>query len=381
MNNHENKEELLEEDNSEEADESRVLGQDIRKPNKEKVFFSNGNPFVTYIFIIIQVAVFFYLELNGGSTNNSTLIKFGAKFNYFIFEGEWWRFFTPIFLHIGFLHLATNTLSLYYLGTLVERMYGNLRFVIIYLFAGAAGFIASFLYSPSVSAGASGAIFGCFGSLLYFGMVHPKLFSRTIGANVIGILVINLAFGFMVPSIDNAGHLGGLAGGFLGAGMVHFPKKRKPLFQSVFFILSSIIVWVALTYGFSDQVKAKDESHLLLVQDYVNQEKYEEAYRLLKKYEQSSLLPSANFYFTFSFVEIKLGLLTEGKTHLQKAIQLNPNFPEAYYNLALIFYEEGNVEQAKLNAQKAAKLKPKQQEYLNLLQELKLIPSSSDGEE
>ncbi|MEI2559284.1 rhomboid family intramembrane serine protease, partial [Acinetobacter pittii] len=84
-------------------------------------------------------------------------------------------------------------------GTAVERMYGNFRFLFIYLFAGASGFIASFLTSDLVSAGASGAIFGCFGALLYFGMINPKLFSRTMGANVIGILVINVIIGFSIP--------------------------------------------------------------------------------------------------------------------------------------------------------------------------------------
>ncbi len=62
-------------------------------------------------------------------------------------EGEWWRFITPVFLHIGFLHLAMNTLALYYLGMTVERIFGNVRFLFIYLFAGVTGFIASFIFS------------------------------------------------------------------------------------------------------------------------------------------------------------------------------------------------------------------------------------------
>lgn len=221
------------------------------KARTERAVFANGKPFFTYIFMIIQVVVFFWLEKHGGSTNNSTLIKYGAKFNPLIYNGEWWRFFTPIFLHIGFLHLASNTLALYYLGAAVERIYGTIRFPFIYLFAGVSGVIASFLFSSNLSAGASGAIFGCLGALFYFGAIYPKLFFRTMGINLIVILVVNLAFDFSSSGIDNAGHLGGLAGGFLAAGMVHFPKRKKPLLQLLFLILSVAIVWGSLSYGFS----------------------------------------------------------------------------------------------------------------------------------
>jgi len=65
----------------------------------------------------------------GGSTDPSVLVRFGAKYNPLILEGEWWRFFTPIFLHIGFFHLIMNTFALYYLGNDVERIFGRFRFL------------------------------------------------------------------------------------------------------------------------------------------------------------------------------------------------------------------------------------------------------------
>ena len=111
----------------------------------------------------------FLMEVAGGSTNTATLIDFGAKVNWLILQGEWWRLFTPIVLHIGILHLSMNTLALYYIGMIVEKIYGNFRFLFIYLIAGFFGTLASLLFSPNISAGASGAIFGCFGALLYFG--------------------------------------------------------------------------------------------------------------------------------------------------------------------------------------------------------------------
>lgn len=195
-----------------------------RRREEERRIFEYGKPMFTRLFIVVQVAMFLVLEWSGGSTNPDVLIHYGAKFNPLIEAGEWWRLLTPMFLHIGFLHLLTNTLALYYLGITVERLYGSLRFLVIYVTAGFFGALASFLFTPSLSAGASGAIFGLFGALLYFGTVYRHLFFRTMGMNVISLIIVNLLFGLLVPGIDNAGHIGGLVGGFLAASVVHLPK-------------------------------------------------------------------------------------------------------------------------------------------------------------
>ncbi|GLY09956.1 rhomboid family intramembrane serine protease [Pseudobacillus badius] len=228
-----------------------ALVHSVKKSEEEKKVFHASAPFFSYLFIAVQIIVFFLLELSGGSTNSATLIYFGAKYNPLILEGEWWRFITPVFLHIGFLHLLMNTFALYFLGTAVEKIYGRFRFLFIYLFAGFAGTLASFVISPSLSAGASGAIFGCFGALLYFGVIYPRLFFRTMGMNIIVLIVINLVFGFSMPGIDNAGHIGGLIGGFLAAGAVHVPAKTKPLMQLAFLAAALLLTMGGLYIGFS----------------------------------------------------------------------------------------------------------------------------------
>lgn len=220
-----------------------------RRIKEEKQIFHFGKPVFTYLFTAIQVFMFMLLEASGGSQNTDTLVKFGAKSNTFIIDGEWWRFITPVFLHIGFLHLLMNTLALVYIGGAVERMYGSGKFLFIYLFAVAAGSIASFALSPSISAGASGAIFGCFGALLYLGISNRKLFFRTIGSNLIFIIGLNLLFGFAVPNIDNAGHIGGLLGGFLAALIVQLPKQNKWGLRLAGIVLSLIFMAAAYTYG------------------------------------------------------------------------------------------------------------------------------------
>jgi len=215
---------------------------------KEKRLYEYGKPLFTYLFIITQVMMFIILEWQGGSTDARVLIEFGAKFNPLIEQGEWWRFITPVFLHVGFLHLLMNTFALYYLGTMVEKIYGSFRFLIIYLFAGFFGTLASFLFTPSVSAGASGAIFGLFGALLYFGTVYKHLFLRTIGMNIISLILINLCFGFIVPGIDNAGHIGGLFGGFLSANMIQLPRHRFTYKQLLSLTLALLIIGI-ITYN------------------------------------------------------------------------------------------------------------------------------------
>lgn len=227
-----------------------ALAHSVKKSEEEKKIFRFSSPFFSYLFIAVQVVVFLLLELSGGSTNAENLIRFGAKFNPLILEGEWWRFFTPVFLHIGFLHLLMNTFALYFLGTAVEQIYGRFRFLFIYLFSGFMGTLASFMLNDSLSAGASGAIFGCFGALLYFGIIYPRLFFRTMGMNIIIVILINLVFGFSVPGIDNAGHIGGLIGGFLATGAVHFPKRKKLLMQWAFLAAAVLLSAGGLYIGF-----------------------------------------------------------------------------------------------------------------------------------
>lgn len=98
------------------------------KQAKERSLFTFGKPLLTYLLMAVSVLLFMYVETNGESTSVSTLIEYGAKYNPLILEGEWWRLLTAMFLHIGVVHLAMNMLALFYLGGMVERIYGTGRF-------------------------------------------------------------------------------------------------------------------------------------------------------------------------------------------------------------------------------------------------------------
>src|SRR5215467_141569 len=115
-------------------------------------------PLFTYIFLGANIAIFLLMALAGGSTNQTTLMAFGVKSNPEIAQGQWWRFITPIFIHIGLLHLLFNSYALWIVGPQVEKLYGSPSFVVLYVLTGIAGVAGSYFYHPySISAGASGA--------------------------------------------------------------------------------------------------------------------------------------------------------------------------------------------------------------------------------
>lgn len=218
---------------------------------KVKEIFTRGKPFFTFLFIYLNLFMYFLLEVNGGSTNIQTLIFFGAKENTLILAGEWWRIITSMFLHIGLLHLVMNMVALFYLGTVVERIYRSERFFVIYMLAGIGGSITSFAFNEHVAAGASGALFGLFGALLFFGTLHRQLFLQTMGSNLIAILLINLIFGFFVPQIDMGAHVGGLITGYIASAIVYLPDKKNLLVQTAaltvygFYIIGCIYLRMA----------------------------------------------------------------------------------------------------------------------------------------
>lgn len=186
-------------------------------------FFSRSTP-VTYVLLGTNIAVFILMFLvSPGMNDPSVLVAFGAKRNDLIWAGDWFRFVTPIFIHAGVLHLASNSYALWIVGPQVEKLFGSARFLFIYLLAGIGGVAGSFIghemsNKPLVpSVGASGAIFGLFGVLAVFGYRYrselPPAFRQAFGRGVLPVIVINLIIGFTIPFIDNAAHVGGLIAG------------------------------------------------------------------------------------------------------------------------------------------------------------------------
>jgi membrane associated rhomboid family serine protease len=129
-------------------------------------------------------------------------------------EGEWWRLVTAAFLHANLIHLGMNMLGLWWFGAPVEAALGRTRFLLLYVVSGLAGSAGALIASPNgITVGASGCLFGLLGAAL----VLERQGTYVFGGGALGIIVINLAFTFLVPGISIGGHLGGLVGGALGA--------------------------------------------------------------------------------------------------------------------------------------------------------------------
>ncbi|WP_183040885.1 rhomboid family intramembrane serine protease [Salipaludibacillus neizhouensis] len=350
-----------------------------KREEKERNLFLHGKPLFTFLLLGIILAIFAFVEMRGSTTSTVTLIEFGAKFDPLILEGEWWRLFNAMFLHIGFLHLFMNSLALFYLGGAVERIFGTGRFVIIYFIAGFIGSASSFMFNDNVSAGASGAIFGCFGALLYFGVNHKRLFFRTMGMNVIVILIINLGFGFLVPMVDNGAHIGGLIGGFLASAIVGLPKHKKNIFQAISLVVTIITATILLWIGYQQETDSEQISMIYyqVGQEYIEAENYEKALPYLEMGVSNENQPDkeseANGHFLLSYVMIKLDDYENAEKQLLLAIELIPTFHEAYYNLALVYSENGQINEALEMVEKAVELNPDNEDYQNLQDELKQL--------
>lgn len=180
---------------------------------KAQKLFATKKPIITYIFITICIIMFI---LTRGSTDIETLLKYGANNAYLTKSGEYYRLLSSMFIHIGLLHLLFNMYALYIIGPQVESFYGKFKYFLIYILSGVSGSILSITFSSNtVSAGASGAIFGLMGALLYFGFFYRNYLGSVIKSQIIPIIILNLVIGFSTPGIDNAAHIGGLIGGIL----------------------------------------------------------------------------------------------------------------------------------------------------------------------
>ncbi len=194
-------------------------------------------PIVTYGLMAINIGIFLLLYANGGPTNDVTLRDFGALSPRLIEQGQWWRLFTAMFLHAGIPHIVFNMTSLFAVGTLAERLYGNSRYLAIYLGAGLIGSLTSFFYSVATNnldilgVGASGAIFGVAGALLTVRFqssdVIPRVLRNRISTSLLPLIALSLVFSFLTPNVDNRAHIGGLLGG-MALSFIFPVVKRAP---------------------------------------------------------------------------------------------------------------------------------------------------------
>lgn len=180
--------------------------------------FKPKKVYVTNIIISICVLIFALMIIKGANplgVNGLILYLFGANIKEAVVGGEIYRLVTSAFLHASILHLLFNMYALFIIGNQLESYIGKVKFLIVYLISAISGSLMSCIFTSGISVGASGAIFGLLGSLLYFGYHYRLYLGSVLKSQIIPLIIINLIFGFMDSRIDNAAHIGGLIGGYL----------------------------------------------------------------------------------------------------------------------------------------------------------------------
>ena len=193
------------------------ITNDINKHNEEDAkkvdnVFKSKIPYITIGLIAINVLIYFGTVLTG--TYDSVIRSF-CVYGPYIRAGEYYRIITGMFLHGGIFHLLFNCYALYIIGSQLESFIGKFKYFIIYFFAGISGSLFSMMFSNTPSVGASGAIFGLMGSLIYFGYHYRVYLGNYVKTQLIPLVIINLIIGFSASNIDNFAHIGGLIGGTL----------------------------------------------------------------------------------------------------------------------------------------------------------------------
>ena len=202
----------------------------------EKIF-SKKKLFVTYILMGLCFLMYIVTLIMGSS--NVTYLILGANYAPLVKNGEIFRLITYAFLHGSIIHLVVNMYSLFIVGRQIENNFGKVRLLIIYFISALSGGLLSALFSDGISIGASGAIFGLLGALIYFGLHFRLYLTDALISKIIPIIILNLLIGFTVTGIDNACHIGGLIGGFLASMAVGVPEvdNKKDRINGIILLL------------------------------------------------------------------------------------------------------------------------------------------------
>jgi len=328
-------------------------------------------PWLTYGIIGVNVLLWLVIKLislKSGLDYSNYLNPFGAKVNSLIMQGQYWRFITPMFLHADEIHLAVNCYSLYIVGSQIERIYGRFKFSLIYFVAGILGNIVSFGFSLNPAVGASGAIFGLMGAMLFFALKRPSLLKSSFGANLITTIVINLAYGFFNSQIDNNAHMGGFVGGFLTTGVISVSKeetRRDKIVRIVSLIMAIIVTISATIYGFSNERNKllpmlTELQTMQTKEDWAGVEKLGEDIIALKPSNKNIRIETLWHITAAEYMQYKFD---EAILHGNQLLEESP--AKGNYILGVIYYSSSQYDTARQYLQKAKELKAPYTDEIN----------------
>lgn len=194
------------------------ITNDIEKHNQDDAkkvenVFKMKKPIITYSLVIINILMYIIPILFG---IYETILDKYSIYGPAVRAGQYYRLITGTFIHANIFHLFFNCYALAILGSQLESFLGKPKYLVVYLFSAVIGSLFSVTFAGNYySIGASGAIFGLMGSLVYFGYHYRVYLGNVIKSQIIPLILMNLGIGFLVPGIDNSAHIGGLLGGAL----------------------------------------------------------------------------------------------------------------------------------------------------------------------
>jgi len=215
--------------------------------------------FTTVVILLINVGLYLGTVIASSRAGNNqaflnldpeTLLDFGAKFRAYILGGQYWRLVTAGFLHGGLLHIGMNMWVLFDVGAQVETVYGTARYLVIYFVGSVLGFIFSTMWNPYLSIGASAGLMGLIGAMIAFGIHHRSAIGAAIRGQYIRWVIYMLIIGILPGlQIDNAAHIGGLAGGF-GVAYVAGLQRVEGSWQEKFWQVVAAICVLLTAFSF-----------------------------------------------------------------------------------------------------------------------------------
>lgn len=186
---------------------------------------------VNITLVVINIIVFFVLDVCGNTEDGIYMFEHGAMYPYSVLlDHEWYRLFTSAFLHFGISHLVNNMIMLVCLGSYLERALGSVKYAIFYVISAVGSSLVSMMHmlktdDIAVSGGASGVIFAVIGALLYLVIRNKGHFEDLTMLRFLIMMGLSLYYGFTTTGVDNAAHLGGLCIGFV-LGIIFYRKEK-----------------------------------------------------------------------------------------------------------------------------------------------------------
>lgn len=226
------------------------ITKDINNHNREDAsriedVFKPKIPMITYILIAINVVVYIFGIF---FTNYDAFLNAFCIHGPSIRAGQFYRLLTGIFVHANLAHIFFNCYALYVVGSQIESFYGKFKYTVIYFFSGLMGALFSIIFNGNTaSVGASGAIFGLMGSLLYFGYYYRVYLGNVVKSQIIPLILINLGIGFLSGGIDNYAHIGGLIGGIL-VSVALGVKNKSTRFEKINGLIVATIFLAFVSY-------------------------------------------------------------------------------------------------------------------------------------